>query len=73
MKKFQECSICHRSFKTGIQIPVVDYYDKRSKMKGKWYVAKKREKVLICTKCKNTLFALVRNSLAFKTSDIIDE
>ena len=73
MKNFIACSICQRKFKKGIRLNIISYYDKQTKFKKRWVIGKRREKMYICEKCKNTWFALVRNHLAIKTQDIIDE
>lgn len=71
-KKDIQCSCCLRGFKRGLQLDAIEYADKADG-KGRWRIAGSRKKIYICNKCKNTLFALVRNNLALKTSDIIDE
>ena len=71
-KKDILCSCCGRKFTRGLRIDGVTYADKIG-WNRKWKIGKKREKIYICVKCKNTLIALIRNNLAIKTRDIIDE
>lgn len=70
MAKDIRCDCCNLEFKKGVQIPVVSYEDHRG-LFGKWKIVKRRRKIYICEKCKNTAEALVRNHLAIKTTDII--
>jgi len=71
-KKDILCSCCGRKFTRGLRIDGVSYKDKIG-WDRKWRIGKSREKIYICVKCKNTAMALVRNNLAIKTHDIIDE
>lgn len=73
MVKDVKCSICGRKFKKGFKTKVVSYIDKQTFFKKRWYIGKKCETVYICDQCRNCIGVLVRNNLAFRTSDIIDE
>ena len=71
--KDKTCSLCQKQFDVGYGFNTIRYYYKYSKLRDKFVLRKKKEQIDLCQKCKNTWFALVRNHLAIKTSDIIDE
>lgn len=71
--KDKTCSLCQKQFDVGYSFNVIKHFYKYSKLRDKFILRKKKERIDLCQKCKNTWFALVRNHLAFKTSDIIDE
>lgn len=71
--KDKECSLCHKKFDTGYRFKQIQFVHAYSKLRKKWYVKKQWTTWDICDKCQATAFALVRNHLAIKTSDIIDE
>lgn len=71
-KKDILCSCCGLKFKRGLKINSVEYADKKDWFE-KWKIGKTRKKIYICNKCKSTAIALIRNNLAIKTRDIIDE
>lgn len=68
-----KCSCCDRRFYRGVEIKSIRYIDIQTPFKKRWVIGKKHEKIYICEKCKNTAFAIIRNNLAIKTSDILDE
>ena len=70
--KDKTCSLCLKKFDVGYTFYVKKHYYKHCVFKDKFVLKTKKEKLNICQKCKNTWFALVRNHLAIKTSDILD-
>lgn len=72
-KRDKYCSICKRLFKTGVSFKTISYTAKKRLLSNKWYIGEETRKTFICVKCWNTLSALIRNNLAIKTSDILDE
>lgn len=71
--KNKQCYICGKKFDTGYRLKTYRYKHEYSELFKKWRLKRKPFNLDICDKCFNTGRALVRNHLAIKTSDIIDE
>jgi hypothetical protein len=69
----EKCSCCGLKFKRGIILSVTSYEDYQTLIRKRWKKRSVPMKIYICDKCKNVAFALVRNNVAIKTSDIIDD
>ncbi len=67
------CSCCGLKFKLGVIINGIEVVDRQSFFRKKWKKKKIPKKYYICEKCRNIAFGLIRNNLALKTRDIIDD
>lgn len=71
MSKLKKCAICQREAEKGLIFHGVTCYDRQTPIRKRWKVARKREQIFLCEKCRNTWYALVRNHIALKTNDIV--
>lgn len=69
--KDKRCDICGYKFIEGMSFKGADHVNVRIPIIG-WIIRKKRRRYYICSKCRSTGEALIRNNIAIKTRDILD-